>query len=44
MGSFEAQVLTQNVGATLVVAPDWAGTRPVPPYANTTQNPKELVN
>jgi hypothetical protein len=33
--------LTQHVGVTLVVALDWAGTRPAPPYANTSRNPKE---
>jgi hypothetical protein len=37
----EFRGLTQHVGATLVVALDWAGTRPTPPYANTPQNPKE---
>jgi hypothetical protein len=37
----EFRGLTQHVGATLVVALDWAGTRPAPTYANTPRNPKE---
>jgi hypothetical protein len=32
---------THHVGAILVVAPDWAATKPAPPYANIPRNPKE---
>jgi hypothetical protein len=32
---------SKTVGATLVVALDWAGTRPAPTKDNTPRNPKE---
>ncbi len=33
--------LTSDVGATLVVALDWTGTRSVPPFSDTPRDPKE---
>ena len=33
--------LTPDVGATLVVALIWAGTRPAPTFGDTPRNPKD---
>jgi hypothetical protein len=33
--------LTPDVGATLVVALDWAGTRPAPTFSDTPRDPKD---
>ena len=40
-GLWEFSGLTPYVGATLVVALDWAGTRPVPLLADAPGIPKE---
>lgn len=32
--------LSPDVGATLVVALDWAGTRPAPTFSDTPRDPK----
>ena len=33
--------LTPDVGATLVVALDWAGTKPAPAFSDTPRDPKD---
>jgi hypothetical protein len=41
LGLQEFRGLAPDVGATLVVALDWVGTRPTPTFADTPRNPKE---
>lgn len=43
VGSLGFHGAVPDVGATLVVALDWAGTRPAPTFSDTPRDPKDPI-